>query len=55
MSTLQVDELSLEVRRSQRRRTLGLTVDREGELVLAAPTSADEATLRAFVDRKSVV
>jgi hypothetical protein len=52
MSTLQVDELSLEVRRSQRRRTLGLTVDRDGELVLAAPTTVDEATLRAFVREK---
>lgn len=52
MSVLHVDELTLEVRRSQRRRTLGLTVDREGELVIAAPTTADEATLRAFVREK---
>lgn len=52
MNRLQVDELTLEVRRSQRRRTLGLTVDREGELVLAAPETVDEATLRAFVREK---
>lgn len=52
MSVLHVDDLTLEVRRSERRRTLGLTVDREGELVLAAPTTADEATLSAFVREK---
>lgn len=52
MSVLQVDDLTLEVRRSQRRRTLGLTVERDGELVIAAPASADEATLSAFVREK---
>lgn len=52
MSVLHVDELTLEVRRSQRRRTLGLTVDREGDLVIAAPASADEATMCAFVREK---
>lgn len=52
MSVLQVGDLTLEVRRSERRRTLGLTVDREGELVLAAPTTTDEAALSAFVHEK---
>lgn len=42
--TLQVNGLVFEVRRSDRRKTLGLTVDRAGELVAHVPTeiSADE-------------
>ena len=52
MSTLQVDNLTLRIRRSQRRRTMGLTVDRDGELILAAPLSTDEGTLSAFVREK---
>lgn len=34
---LQVDDLTFEVRHSARRKTLEIIVDREGELVLAAP------------------
>lgn len=51
-TTLAVDDLRLEVRRSSRRRTLGLTVDRGGELVLSAPEELDDRTLRAFVREK---
>jgi predicted metal-dependent hydrolase len=42
--TLQLGGLRFEVRRSERRQTLGLTVDRSGELVVHAPaeTSLDE-------------
>ena len=52
MSCLQVDELALEVRRSPRRKTLQITVERDGELRLAAPESADEEALRRFVRQK---
>ncbi|EIC22379.1 M48 family metallopeptidase [Thiorhodovibrio frisius] len=42
--TLELDGLTFEVRRSARRRTLGLTVDRGGQLVMHAPeTIAREA------------
>lgn len=40
---LRIDDLVFEVRRSSRRKTLSLTVDRGGELVIHAPdTTADE-------------
>ncbi len=37
---LVVDNLEFEVRRSPRRKTLGLTVDRAGELVVHSPATA---------------
>lgn len=37
--TLHIAALDFEVRRSSRRKTLGLTVDRAGELVVHAPES----------------
>ena len=50
--TLQLGGLVFEVRRSERRKTLGLTVDRAGELVAHIPlqTTVDEAT--AWVSKK---
>lgn len=35
--TLEVDNLTFELRRSDRRQTVGITVDREGQLILTAP------------------
>lgn len=52
MSQLQVDELAFELRLSRRRRTLEITVDRGGELVLSAPVGIAEACLREFVREK---
>jgi predicted metal-dependent hydrolase len=52
MSTLTVNDLRFEVRRSDRRRALEITVDRRGELVLSAPPEVPEAKLRDFVQRK---
>jgi predicted metal-dependent hydrolase len=49
---LQVDELSFEVRRSPRRHTLELIVDRGGELVIVAPTDTNEDSMAAFVRAK---
>jgi predicted metal-dependent hydrolase len=49
---LQVDDLCFEIRRSSRRRTLQITVDRGGELVLATPPEVDEERLREFVQEK---
>lgn len=50
--TLHIANLVFEVRRGPRRKTLGLTVDRAGELVVHAPQSASEAELRKWVNRK---
>lgn len=49
---LLVDNLKFEVRRSPRRKTLGLTVDRAGELVVHSPETASEAELHKWVERK---
>jgi len=49
---LQVNDLQFHVRRSARRSTMQITVDRDGELLLSAPPEVDEAALRAFVQEK---
>jgi predicted metal-dependent hydrolase len=46
---LLVDELSFQIKRSPRRHTLELIVDRGGELVIAAPAETDEDSMAAFV------
>jgi predicted metal-dependent hydrolase len=50
--TLVIHDLAFEVRRSQRRATLGLTVDRFGELVIHAPAVAQIEELRNWVEKK---
>lgn len=52
MSVLTVDDLSFELKLSSRRRTLQITVDRSGELVLSAPPDIEEERLREFVLEK---
>lgn len=52
MNTLTVEDLSLELRWSGRRRTVELTVERDGALVLKAPEGTDEALLADFVREK---
>ncbi len=50
--TLQIGDLDFEVRRSTRRKTLGLTVDRAGELVVHAPEDTAKADVRRWVESK---
>lgn len=50
--TLTVDDLTFEVRRSHRRKTLGLTVDRGGELIVSAPSGLGQGQMAAFVREK---
>ena len=52
MTTLTVNDLRFEVRRSDRRRAMEITVDRGGELVLSAPPDVPSAKLRDFAQRK---
>lgn len=52
MTVLTVGDLSFALKHSSRRRTLQITVDRSGELVLSAPPDVEEARLRAFVLEK---
>jgi predicted metal-dependent hydrolase len=50
---LTVNDLCLTLRRSARRKTLQITVERDGTLVLSAPPQADEESLSRFVQEKS--
>lgn len=50
--SLHIADLDFEVRRSPRRRTLSLTVDRAGELVVHAPESTGEEPLRRWIGSK---
>jgi hypothetical protein len=47
-----VDDLRFTVRRSARRRTVGITVKRDGALVIAAPAHASRRRLEAVVAEK---
>jgi predicted metal-dependent hydrolase len=49
---LQIANLTFEVRRSSRRRTLGLTVDRYGELLVHAPDNASTDELQEWTKKK---
>lgn len=51
-SSLQMGDLQFTVRASARRKTMQITVERDGELVLSAPPKVNEARLRAFVQEK---
>lgn len=47
-----VDDLHFEIRRSSRRKTLELIVDRGGELLIVAPDGLDESVMEEFVREK---
>ncbi len=46
---IQMDDLQFTIRRSARRRTMQITIERTGELILSAPPDVDIAQLRDFV------
>ncbi len=50
--TMEVDDLTVHMRRSDRRSTFGLTVDRDGTVRLALPDEASFEEAREFVERK---
>ena len=52
MNELRVDDLLLAVRFSSRRKTLQITVDRDGSLFITAPTGTDASRLTGFVREK---
>lgn len=49
---LVVDDLTFEVRRSTRRKTLEITIDRGGELIIASPPGVADDVLAEFVREK---
>ncbi len=52
MNTLTLEDLHFEIRRSARRKTVQITVDRGGELVLSAPPGCPLALMENFVREK---
>ncbi|MBN9164552.1 MAG: metal-dependent hydrolase [Myxococcales bacterium 68-20] len=52
MNTLTVDDLRFEIRRSPRRRSVQITVDRGGELLLSAPDFCSTRVMEQFVREK---
>ena len=50
MTTVTFGDLTLELRESPRRRTVGITVERDGRLVLACPPGTPPADLERTVD-----
>lgn len=52
MTTITIDDLHFELRRSERRKTVQITVDRGGELVLFAPTGCPDGIINDFVREK---
>lgn len=50
---LQVDDLKFEIRRSTKRRTMEITVERTGELIISAPPEVSIEQMRKFVSEKS--
>ena len=52
MESIAIKDLAIEVRRSARRKTVELSVDRDGRILLHAPESADREKLETMVQAK---
>jgi predicted metal-dependent hydrolase len=50
--SMQIDDLKIEVRRSSRRRTVDLIVDRFGELVISVPENLLQTEVEAIIRKK---
>jgi predicted metal-dependent hydrolase len=49
---LRIDDLQFSIRRSARRKTMQITVERDGRLIVSAPPVVSETQLREFVQEK---
>src|SRR5690242_17884053 len=52
--TLSIDDLTFALRRSRRRKTLGITIERDGELVLAAPEGVPVEEIERLTRQKGL-
>lgn len=50
--SVQIDDLAFDVRRSDRRRTMQITVDRGGGLILSVPTTCPPTAMESFIRQK---
>lgn len=55
MSMLTVDDLRFELKRSGRRKTMQITVERDGQLIIMAPPDVSEEGLSAFVRQQKIL
>lgn len=54
MEKIEINDLCIDVRRSSRRKTVELTVERDGHIFLYAPANAEITTLEALVRERRV-
>lgn len=54
MEKIEINDLTIEVRRSSRRKTVELSVDRDGCILLYAPANANNATLESLVKERRI-
>ena len=54
MSTLTVEDLTFNLRRSERRKTLGITIERDGEVVVTAPATLPLDEIERLVRSKGL-
>lgn len=52
MERIEIKDLSIQLKRSARRKTVELSVGRDGEIILYAPNSADQEKLESLVQGK---
>jgi predicted metal-dependent hydrolase len=52
--TLTIDDLTFELKRSSRRKTLGITIERDGELVLTAPDDVSLEEIERLTRQKGL-
>lgn len=54
MESIQLDGLHIPIRRSSRRKSVGITVDRDGSVFVAAPKDCDREQIDEYVRSKSL-
>lgn len=54
MTTLTFKDLTLSVQHSAKRRTIGITIDRDGQLIISAPVGISLDILRQAVEKQSL-
>jgi predicted metal-dependent hydrolase len=52
MSVFEIDDLVFDLRRSERRKTVGITIERDGSLVVTAPTGLAQHEIERIAARK---
>lgn len=54
MESIQIDELNISIKRSSRRKTVGITVNRDGSVCVAAPEDCEREQIDQYVKSKTL-